>query len=130
MLNNTGFTRQSAVSNTQIFVDPGKVFSVGCVVDDATAVMENGKKLIKAGTPLYGDLDNRADPFVPATTTSGVSNAVGVLVHDVDITDGANNGAVAIWGFVNTKRLDEKVLSMITDEVKAALKAAVTFIAF
>lgn len=58
----------------------------------------------------------------------GVSNATGVLLHDVDVTAGNNNATMLIFGFVNLDRLDSATAALITGAVKKALNAKVTFI--
>ena len=68
------------------------------------------------------------DVTAGTTPVDGVCNAVGVLLHDVDVTTGNANGTVLIFGFVNTQRLDASVKAMITTAVKTALNAKVTFI--
>lgn len=129
MFNNTGIKRETAVAVNQIlaFVEPQA--SVGVVVDNTNVdAGSDGKKILKAGTPMYGDLTARTTAFTKATTTGGVSNAVGVLLHDVDVTAGNNNGTLLIFGFVNLDRLDSATAELITSAVKTALNAKVTFI--
>lgn len=128
MFNNTGFMVEKAVNTNQILIDPSKYFAMGCVVDDPAAVAVNGKKIMKAGTLLTGDLNDRITAFTPAATDSGVSDVVGVLLHDTDITSGANNAAVVIWGFINTSRMDDDVKAKITDEVIGAMYGKIWFI--
>ena len=36
-----------------------------------------------------------------------------VLLHNVDVTDGAANGTALIWGFVNKNRVESDVLTKI-----------------
>ena len=99
------------------------------VVSSALGVADGAKSIVKAGTPVTGSLDARTTPFTAAVTTSGASNAVGVLLHDVDVTNGNANGTLLIFGFVNTNRLASTVQALITSEVKTALNAKVTFLA-
>ena len=93
-----------------------------CIVPQTmvTSADANGKKIAKAGTPLTGNLDTRETAFTAATTSTG-SNAVGILLHDVDVTVGDNNGAILLFGFVNTNRIDETTKAKITADVKKAL---------
>lgn len=129
MFNNTGIKKETAVAVNQIlaFVEPQ--VSVGVVVNNTGITADaDGKKIIKAGTPMYGDLTARTTAFTKATTTEGVSNAVGVLLHDVDVTAGNNNATLLIFGFVNLDRLDSTTAALITAAVKTALNAKVTFI--
>lgn len=129
MFNNTGIKKETAVAVNQIlaFVEPQ--VSVGVVVNNTGITADaDGKKIIKAGTPVYGDLTARTTAWTKATTTEGVSNAAGILLHDVDVTAGNNNGTVLIFGFVNLDRLDSTTAALITAAVKTALNAKVTFI--
>lgn len=55
----------------------------------------------------------------------GISNAVGVLLHDVDVTNGNNNATLLVTGEVNLERLEPDVAILITEEVKSALNKIV-----
>ncbi len=81
----------------------------------------NGKKILKAGTPLYGDITKRGTAFVKATTTEGVSNATAVLLHDVDVTAGAENGTIILAGCVDLLKLDTATKALVTSAVTTAL---------
>ena len=89
-----------------------------------------GKKIVKAGTPVSGDLTTRGTAFTKAESsgTPAASNAVGVMLHDVDVTDGDENASVLLFGFVDLAKLDADVAALITDEVKAALDGKITFL--
>ena len=128
MLNKTGITKVVGAAPVQILFNVQNQFSVGIKVDDANYVTENGRKIVKAGTPLTGNLEARGTAFVKATTSSGSSNAVGILLHDVDVTEGDTNGTLLIWGFVDLNKLDTATAALITTEVKTALKGGVTFL--
>ena len=56
-----------------------------------------------------------------AVTGAGGSNAVGVLLHDVDVTAGNQNATCLIFGFVNLNRLESATQALVTADVKAAL---------
>lgn len=128
MLNKTGITKVVGTAPVQILFNVQNQFSVGIKVDDANYVTENGRKIVKAGTPLTGNLEARETAFVKAVTSSGSSNAVGILLHDVDVTEGDANGTLLIWGFVDLNKLDTVTAALITPEVKTALKGGVTFL--
>lgn len=87
---------------------------------DVTAV--NGKKILKAGTPLSGDITARGTAMAKAKTTSDSSNAVAVLLHDVDVTAGANNATILLAGCVDLLKLDSSVVTLIDNAAKTALK--------
>ena len=122
MYNNTGITKTSYLNKNQILFAVEHQVSMSIVVDDTAGTEDSAtkRKIVKAGTPLTGSLDARTTAFTKATTSTG-SNAVGILLHDVDVTAGENNGTLLIFGFVNTNRIDATTKALITAEVKAAL---------
>ena len=101
-------------------------------MDDALGVKDpaTGRKIVKAGTPLAGDLTKRETAFVAVNEASAslASDAKGILLHDVDVTTGDANGTLLISGFVNTNRIDSTTKAMISETVKAAIPT-VKFIA-
>lgn len=125
MFNQSGITKTTGAAPVQILANVELQYSMGVVVSQAAGKDINGKKIVKAGTPLTGSLDARATAF----TAAGEANAVGVLLHDVDVTNGNANGTLLLFGFVNTNRLDSATKALITAGVKTALKGGVTFIA-
>lgn len=121
MLNKTGITKVSATTVDQILLNTELQYSVGVVVNNSSAVAgADGRKVIKAGTPMIGNLDARTSAMTPATGV-GSESVVGVLLHDVDITNGAANGTLLIFGFVNTNMLDSTTKALISANVKTAL---------
>lgn len=132
MLNQTGIKKETYGSTNQILFNVEPQVSVGIVVDDSVQATANslGKKIVKAGTPLTGDLTNRLAPFTAAKagSASEASDAVGVLLHDVDVTTGDANGTLLIFGFVNLDRIDETTQGKLTSYVKTALASRVTFL--
>lgn len=117
MFNNTNVKHEVYGNRNQILFAVEHQVSMGCVVAQSVGVTENGKKIAKAGTPITGNLDERTTAFTKATG----ANAVGVLLHDVDVTVSENNATILLFGFVNTNRIDETTRALITDEVKEAL---------
>ena len=121
--------KQTAVNVNQILFCTDPQVSVGVIVSNTGITAgEDGKKIVKAGTPLTGSLEARGTAFAKASTTGGASNAVGVLLHDVDVTAGAENGTLLIHGFVDLNKVDTTTAALITTEVKTALKGGVTFL--
>lgn len=118
MLNRNGVKKQTYGAPVQILLNPDFQFSVGVVVSNATAVEEGGRKVVKAGTPLAGNLDARNTAFTVATEAANVQ---GILLHDVDVTDGNGNGTLLIFGFVNPDKIDATTRAMLTTEIKAAI---------
>lgn len=128
MLNRSGIIKETAVAPSQILFNVQNQMSVGVIVDKAVGTAgEDGKKIVKAGTPLNGDLTARGTTtFVAAKDTS--NPAVGVLLHDVDVTEGNANGTLLIWGFVNLNRMDSTTAGLITATRKTELAGCVWFL--
>lgn len=123
MLNQTGVRKETYGNTNQILFAVEHQVSMGVVVSKALGVAEGTKKVVKAGTPLIGNLDARTTAFTAATAGSSTeaSDAVGVLLHDVDVTTGDANGTLLLFGFVNTNRIDATTKAKLTDTVKKAM---------
>lgn len=131
MFNNTGIKKETAGAPKQILFNMQNQMSVSIQVASSAGSISGGKTIVKAGTPLSGDLTARDTAFTAAAAAgegTTAKPAVGVLLHDVDVTDGPGNGSLLIWGFVNLDRLESDVASKITSDVKTALKGAVWFL--
>lgn len=120
MFNKTGIKKTTGAAPVQILFDVQNQVSVSVVVDDGYSVTRDGRKIVPAGTPLSGSLTARNTAFVKAvdnTAESGASNgkpATGVLLHDVDVTEGDTNGTLLIWGFVDLNKIDTTTAALIT----------------
>lgn len=121
MLNQTGVTKESYGNIKTILVDELNSTALSCMVSNAGVTADDeGKKIVKAGTPIFGSLEARETAF---TVSGGQGDApVGLILHDVDVTDGTKNSQVLIFGFVDLTKLDTDVQALITANVKAALK--------
>lgn len=128
MFNRTGITKVSGAAPVQILFNVQNQMSVSVKLtkDFAGAVTENGHKIVKAGYPLSGDLTARGTAFVAAADTT--APAVGVLLHDVDVTDADGNATLLIWGFVNLNRVDQTTAALITDKRKTELAGKIWFL--
>lgn len=126
MLNQTRIKKSSYVSTDQILFNTDPFVAVSIIVDNTLGVadMATGRKIVKAGTPLAGDLTKRETAFkaVNDATDSLASDAKGILLHDVDVTTGDANGTLLIFGFVNVDRIDATVMKKNNVYVKEALK--------
>ena len=101
-----------AVGETQILFATEPQLSVGCVVPASLGVADtNGKKVVKAGLPIKVDFANLQTPVVTTTPNA-------VLLHDVDVTSGNNNGTALICGYVNINRLDTAVQTRVVAGTK------------
>ena len=83
----------------------------------------NGKKIIKAGTPLTGSFEARNTAFV--VEDDDTVNCI--ALHDVDVTAGATNATVVIAGVVDLNKLDEATQALITSTIKGALPRIIFF---
>lgn len=128
MLNQSGIKKITGAAPVQILFNVQNQMSVGIKLakNFTGAVTENGRKIVKAGTPLSGDLTARGTAFVAAKDTS--NPAVGILLHDVDVTDDAANATLLIWGFVNLSRVDSTTAALITATRKTELAGKVWFL--
>lgn len=126
MFNQSGIKKTIGAAPVQILFNVQNQMSVGIKLAKsfAGAVTENGRQIVKAGTPLTGNLANRSAAF----TAAGASDAVGVLLHDVDVTDHDANASLLIWGFVNLDRVDAATKAKLTSEVQTALAGKVYFL--
>jgi hypothetical protein len=112
MYNKTGSQSQKLGSAVQILADVSNQKSVGCIVGSALGAAVGNKKIAKAGTPIKVNLTERDTAPAVLADESVVMNAV--LLHDVDVTDGNNNGTALIFGFVNVNRLEADVQTLVT----------------
>lgn len=118
MLNQTGFKTVAGTTRKTILVDEMNSTAFSVVVSNTGVNADSeGKKIIKAGTPVRGNLRARNTPFVVDTTSP-----IGVILHDVDVTAGNANSQVVVFGFIDISKLDASVQSMLTSEVERALK--------
>lgn len=128
MLNQTGIKKETLVNNHQILFNVQNQMSVGIKLgkNSNAAQTVGSRKIVKAGTPLNGDLKARDTAFVKAVDST--NPAVGVLLHDVDVTDGDANGTLLIWGFVNMDRLESDISALITATRETELAGRVFFL--
>lgn len=117
-----------AVNPKQILYATEPQVSIGCIVGNTGVTADaSGKKIIKAGTPVGGTtsaLETRNTVLTVTNTAEGGKNTQGVLLHDVDVTDGNANGTLLIFGFVNLDRIEPT----IDTAAKTALSGKVTFL--
>jgi len=126
MLNNAHSTVTDVLSSTQILADVGNQKSVGCIVAQSLGVAVGNKTIAKAGTPLKIDFNNLQTAGVLANGTTAMN---AVLLHDVDVTAGANNGTALIFGFVNINRLEADVQAKVTTAIgNAGASKLLTFL--
>lgn len=129
MLNQTEFKTVSGTTRKIILVDEKNSTAISCkVANTGVDAGSDGRKLVKAGTPLNGDFTDRATAFTVAVQTDASgddpasNNANCVLLHDVDVTSGTKNAQAVIFGTIDLSKLDTDVQAMITAEAKAGMK--------
>lgn len=131
MLNQTEVRKETYGDTNQILFAVEHQVSIGVVVSKALGVEVGTKKIVKAGTPLAGELNAKTPNFIAVADDSSTEapKAAGILLHDVDVTAGDANGTLLLFGFVNTNRIDEATKAKLTDKVKAALPM-IKFVAY
>ena len=127
-LNQGGITKTTGYSEKQILSAPELAYTLPCKFANTGITADaNGKKIIKAGTPVAGSLEARDTAFTVATTTEGVSNAVGIAIHDVDVTSGTKNAQVCAFGFLDMGKVDTDVAALHTTAARLALGSKITY---
>lgn len=103
----------------QILIADGTAVTLGAQIGNAgVSANANGRKIVKAGTPVAGNLLDRDTAYVVEA-----SAPTAVVLHDVDVTDGDANGTIISTGHIDKLKLDSDVQAMITEGVITALKA-------
>lgn len=111
MFNRTGVKKETIGAGNQILADVNLQHSVGIVIKKGEGTADNGRTIVKAGTPMKGSLQARTTEF---TVAKASETAAGVLLHDVDTTDGKANGTLLDFGFVDVAKVDKTVASTYT----------------
>lgn len=110
-------------ADKNILIAPELAFTIGCIVGNTGVdANEDGKKIIKAGTPV-GHATNVLENRQTVLTTEG--NAQGVVLHDVDVTNGNNNATLVVAGYVDLLKLDADVVAKV--ETAKANLTKITF---
>lgn len=121
MLNKDGIRTNKYAAPVQILANVEHQYSVGCRVPKTMGVEVDGRKIVKAGTPINIDLTNTIQNVKKPTAAGEGTTAVSmnaVLLHNVDVTDvkdgGAANGTALIFGFINLNRVESDVNTLLT----------------
>lgn len=103
-----------------VLLNPDNAFEIGVQVGNTgVSADSNGRKIIKAGTPVGGTvsaLETRNTVLSVTNTSSNGANAQGVLRHDVDVTNGNANATLIVRGEVDSSKCPT-----IVAEAKTAL---------
>lgn len=122
---------ESYTNTNDFLIAPENAEALSCIIGNTgVSAGDDGKKIIKAGTPLY--VATGKSIFLDRNevmTTSSASSAVlsGIARHDYDVTDRNVNGAILYKGTVDLYKLDSDVQSLITSSVISGLPQ-ITFI--
>lgn len=91
-----------------VLLNPDNAFEIGVQVGNTGVSADiNGKKIIKAGTPVGGSvkvLKTRNAVLSVTNTSSNGGQAQGVLRHDVDVTNGVANATLIVRGEVDSSK--------------------------
>lgn len=113
-----------AQDGKSILVADSLAFSLGAVIGNTSVTAgPDGRKIIKAGTPVAGNILKRNTAF----TKGSNADAVAILLHDVDVTEGNANGTILVSGYVDYDKLDTDVQALVTNALVARLPK-ITFI--
>ena len=108
------------VPDLDVLLNPDNAFEIGVQVGNTgVSADSNGRKIIKAGTPVGGTvsaLETRNTVLSVTNTSSNGANAQGVLRHDVDVTNGNANATMIVRGEVDSSKCPT-----IVAEAKTAL---------
>lgn len=104
-----------------VLLNPDNAFEIGVIVSNTgVSADSNGRKIIKAGTPVGGTtnvLQTRNAILNVTNSSSTGANSQGVLRHDVDVTDGNANATLIVRGEVDSSKcptLDSTVITALT----------------
>lgn len=104
-----------------VLLNPDNAFEIGVIVSNTGVNADsNGRKIIKAGTPVGGTtnvLQTRSAILNVTNSSSTGANSQGVLRHDVDVTDGNANATLIVRGEVDSSKcptLDSTVITALT----------------
>ena len=130
---------ETLTNETDILIAPELAFAIPCIVTN-TGVSANseGKKIIKAGTPITF----AADVFAANRQAKGsaylaAANSTGPAVYgyarwDIDVTAGDTNATLLVDGYVDLLKLDSAIQTLVTTTLtgdsNTATKARVRFI--
>lgn len=113
---------QTFSTGKEVFMNFANMNTRPALVNDTTAVANSeGRKIIKAGTPLGASKPFYMDPnhVVLTPVTDGTAQAV--AMHDIDITEGQASDTVVRRGDAVLGNMDEDVQAKYTDAVQKAL---------
>ena len=128
-------TKVSYTNNDNDFlIAPELAFALSVQIgNDGVTAGSDGRKVIKAGTPLYvasgkNILEDRDEVMTVKAKESETNNVLcGIARHTIDVTNGTVNDALLIAGYVDLYKLDSTVQTALTTAIKTSL-SKITFI--
>lgn len=91
-----------------VLLNPDNAFEIGVQVTNTGVTADgDGRKIIKAGTPVGGTvsvLKTRNTVLSVTNSSANGANAQGVLRHDVDVTDGQANATLIVRGEIDSSK--------------------------
>ena len=126
MLNQSGITKTSGLARKTILIDTQLFFALPCMIEGTKVKAGlDGKKIVKAGTPLKGSLLSRDKAFtvvVKDNVDADADTVVGIAEHDVDVTTGNANGGIIVFGFIDESKLDTDVVELLNTTIADSTK--------
>ena len=112
-----------------VLIAPELAFTIGCQVGDTGVTAVEGKKIIPAGTIVGAEASvlTERETVLTVAGEDTIANAQGVLVNDVDVTEGTANGTLLVAGFVDLDKMPEDAATLATNEGATGL-AKITFV--
>ena len=98
-------TKTTYGGEKEILKYSGHFVAVPVMVDSTSVMAENGKKVLKGGTIIGGKSASALTNREEAVTAKNSLEAEGVLLWDVDVTEGDAPGSMVIHGFVSLDKL-------------------------
>lgn len=91
-----------------VLLNPDNAFQVGVLVTNTGVSADtNGRKIIKAGTPVGATtsvLKTRSTVLSVTNDSTNGANSQGVLRHDVDVTGGTTNATLIVRGEIDSSK--------------------------
>lgn len=113
--------RNAYGNKKEILIAPELAFSIGCIVGNSGVTAVNGRKIIKAGTPVGGAVSVLVNRQTVLNKVND-NTAQGIVLHDVDVTEGDANATLVLKGAVDLYKLESDVVTLITSDVKTKLE--------
>lgn len=124
-------------ANDSILIADQTAVRIGVLVDNTNVTADgNGRKIIKAGTPVGNTTKSALLDRTTVVTTSVTSGSdtltvtptpQGIIYRDVDVTNGNAEAVLIVAGAIDILKVDETTRAKITTPVINALNK-ITFI--